>query len=353
MSKDKLLIYGAYGYTGKLIVEECIKKNIYPVIAGRRENKLAELAARYNLEYRVITLDDPSALAYAISDMAVVLHAAGPFIHTAPPMVQACLFTHTHYLDITGEYQVFEQCALRHQEAKEAGIMILPGVGFDVVPSDCLAVHLKKRLPSAIELKLAFTGLRGSMSRGTAKTMVEHLGDGGLVRIDHRLTPVPHAYNVMQVNFGPIEMLATTIPWGDLSTAYFSTGIPNIETYMGVTPTMLKQMKRANYLGWLFRMKWIKEFLKKQIDKRKEGPTEQQRAEGRSYLWGRVCDNAGNVKVSLMQTPEGYRLTALTASLIASKILAGTWKTGYQTPATAYGENLILEVPGCTLKDID
>jgi short subunit dehydrogenase-like uncharacterized protein len=268
-------------------------------------------------------------------------------------MLESCLHTRTHYLDITGEYQVFEMCAARTDEAKAAGIMVMPGVGFDVVPSDCLAVHLKKRLPSAIELKLAFTGLKGGFSRGTAKTMIENLGDGGLVRIDHKLTVIPHAYNVMTVNFGDFQMLASTISWGDLSTAYISTGIPNIETYMGVTPSMLKQMQRANYLGWLFRMRWVKDFLQKQVDKRKEGPDEQQRTEGRSYFWGRVCDNAGNVKVSLLQTPEGYLLTAKTATLIASKVLDGKYKTGYQTPATAYGEGLILETPGCKMKDLD
>jgi short subunit dehydrogenase-like uncharacterized protein len=353
MKKDKLLLYGAYGYTGKLIIEECLKKGIHPVLSGRNENKLLELAGNYNLEHRTLSLENSTELEHNLHDICVVLHAAGPFIHTARPMLESCLHTKTHYLDITGEYQVFEMCAARTDEAKTAGIMVMPGVGFDVVPSDCLAVHLKKRLPSAIELKLAFAGLKSGFSRGTAKTMIENLGDGGLVRIDHKLTNVPNAYNVMTVNFGDFQMLASTISWGDLSTAYISTGIPNIETYMGVTPSMVKQMQRANYLGWLFRMRWVKDFLQKQIDKRKEGPDEQQRTEGRSYFWGRVCDNAGNVRVSVLQTPEGYSLTAKTATLIASKVLAGNFKAGYHTPATAYGEGLILEVQGCKMKAID
>ncbi len=266
-------------------------------------------------------------------------------------MLDACLETKTHYLDITGEYQVFEMCASRNDEAKLADIMVMPGTGFDVVPSDCLAVHLKKRLPSALDLKLAFTGLKSGFSRGTAKTMIENLGNGCVVRIDHKLANVANAYNVMEINFGPFRTLAATIAWGDLSTAYFSTGIPNIETYMGVTPELVKQMQRANWLGWLFRQQWVKNFLKKQIDKRKEGPDEQQREEGSSYFWGRVCDNAGNVKVSTLQTPEGYKLTAMTSVKIASKVLEGKLKTGYQTPASAYSEKLILEIPGCKITD--
>jgi len=349
--KNKLLLYGANGYTGTLIIEECLSRNIHPVLSGRNETKLKELSEKFNLEYRVIYLDNTELLENSLHDIKVVLHAAGPFIFTAKPMLEACLKTHTHYLDITGEYQVFEMCAARTDEAKLANIMVMPGVGFDVVPSDCLAVHLKKSLPSAIELKLAFAGLKSGFSRGTAKTMIENLGNGGLVRIDHRLTTVENAYNVMKVNFGDFQMKAATIAWGDLSTAYISTGIPNIETYMGVTDSMVTQMKRANYLGWLFKMRWVKDFLKKQIEKRKPGPDEKQRTEGKSYFWGRVCDNAGNVKSAILQTPEGYKLTAQTATLIASKVLTDNFKSGYQTPATAYGEGLILEVPGCKLKD--
>jgi short subunit dehydrogenase-like uncharacterized protein len=351
--KDRLLLYGANGYTGQLIIEQCLAKNISPVLSGRNEEKLKPLSEKYNLEYRVVALDNKEQLESALQDVKVVIHAAGPFIFTAKPMLEACLNTHTHYLDITGEYQVFEMCAARTDEARIAKIMVMPGVGFDVVPSDCLAVHLKKQLPSAIDLKLCFTGLKSGFSRGTAKTMIENLGNGGVVRIDHRLTNVENAYNIMTVNFGSFQMKAATIAWGDLSTAYISTGIPNIETYMGVTDSMINNMKRANYLGWLFRMRWVKDFLKNQIEKRKPGPDEKQRTEGTTYFWGRVTDNAGNVRTSVLQTPEGYLLTAKTATLIASKVLNDDFKTGYQTPATGYGEKLILEIPGCSLKNVE
>ena len=349
--KDKLLLYGANGYTGQLIIEESLKHNIKPILAGRNEAKVAALAQEYNLDYRVFSLEETEKLEAALSDIKVVLHAAGPFVHTAKPMLQACINTKTHYLDITGEYQIFEFCASRNDEAKQSGIMIMPGTGFDVVPSDCLASHLKKALPTAIDLKLAFAGLKSGFSRGTAKTMVEGLGYGGVVRVDHKLTTVPTAYQTRDVDFGDFKILAVTIPWGDLSTAYSSTGIPNIEVYMGITPALLSQMKRSNYLGWFFRLRWVKNFLQKQIDKRKPGPNEKQREEGMSYFWGKVEDNAGNVKTAILKTPEGYKLTAITSVNIAQKVLNNNFKTGYQTPSTAYGEKLILEVPGCKLID--
>jgi short subunit dehydrogenase-like uncharacterized protein len=350
--KDKLLLYGANGYTGQLIIEESLRNNIKPILAGRSEKKLTSLAEQYGLEYKVFALEETEKLEQSLQNVKVVLHAAGPFIYTCKPMLQACLNTQTHYLDITGEYQIFEFCASRNDEAKQKGIMVMPGTGFDVVPSDCLAAYLKKNLTTAIDLKLAFAGLKSGFSRGTAKTMVEGLGYGGMVRIDHKLINVQNAYQSMNVDFGDFKTIAATIPWGDLSTAYISTGIPNIEVYMGITPQLLKQMQRSNYLGWLFRQRWVKNILLKQIDKRKPGPSEKQREEGRSYFFGRVADNAGNVKTAILKTPEGYKLTALTSVNIAKKVLENNFKPGYQTPSTAYTEKLILEIPNCSLSDV-
>src|SRR6059058_4542054 len=160
------MVYGASGYTGRLLVEAALSGGLRPILAGRNETTLAPLAERLGLEYRVVRLGDPPTLDAALRKVRVVLHAAGPFSATARPMVDACLRTGTHYLDITGEVRVFEAVAARDAEAKSAGVMLLPGVGFDVVPSDCLAAHMKRRLPDAMDLKLYIGGL-ANMSRGT------------------------------------------------------------------------------------------------------------------------------------------------------------------------------------------
>lgn len=165
-------------------------------------------------------------------------------------MVESCLRTRTHYLDITGEIAVFEALAAQDGEAKAAGIMLLPGAGFDVVPSDCLAAHLKARLPSATRLILGLRGL-GRTSRGTATTVVENIHRGGLVRHNGVLTPVPAAWKTRQIDLGRGLVTAVLVPWGDVSTAYYSTGIPNIEVYMAL-PTLLRRlMVLSRYLGWL------------------------------------------------------------------------------------------------------
>jgi short subunit dehydrogenase-like uncharacterized protein len=284
---------------------------------------------------------------------STIMHCGGPFRFTAKAMVDACLETKTHYTDITGEYQVFELLASYDEEAKQAGIMLMPGTGFDVVPSDCLAVHLKKRLPSATHLQLAFAMVPSGMSRGTKKSMTESLGYGGMTRVNNALTPFTLGKDSLDLNFGTFSTLATRIQWGDISTAWRSTGIPNIEVFAGASAKAVRSLRISNYLGWLLRNRSVKNFMLKQIDKGKAGPSEENLKTGKCYLRGEVWDSAGNRKASLLNGPNAYLLTAKTALLITEKILAGNLKPGYQTPAMCYGENLILEISGTERTDVN
>src|SRR5215203_3985477 len=175
------LIYGSYGYTGQLIVDLAIKEGLHPVLAGRDEKKLRAQAQKYNLEYRVFTLDETTKLDLALSDVDAVLHCAGPFVLTFRQMAEACLRTKRHYVDISGEILGFEALAAMTDQAKQAGIMVLPGGGFDVVPTDCLAAHLKKRLPDATHLRLFLRGVGAGVSRGTAKSAIENMHRQGMI----------------------------------------------------------------------------------------------------------------------------------------------------------------------------
>ena len=230
MNKD-ILIYGASGYTAELIIDRAVAGGERPILGGRSAAKIGPLAERFGLPARIFALDDPQVIAAQLAGVAVVLNCAGPFSRTAKSLATACIATGTHYLDITGEIEVFEAMAARDGAAQAAGVMLMPGTGFDVVPSDCLAAHLKRRLPAATHLTLAFRAI-GRPSHGTATTMVENLGRGGYIRRDGRLTPVPPAWKTRRIVLGrgPVETM--TIPWGDVSTAWYSTGIPNIEVFM-------------------------------------------------------------------------------------------------------------------------
>jgi len=346
-----LLIYGAYGFTGKLIVAEAVRRGLRPVLAGRSSEKTAAIAQQYGLEHRVFSLDDGIALQQALNDVQVILQCAGPFIHTVRPVLEACLATRTHYVDITGEIAVFEYLAAQSGRAEARGIVLLPGSGFDVVPSDCLAAHLKSLLPDAHKLTLAFKGV-SRMSRGTAFTMVENLGKGGAVRRNGKIVEVPAAHETMRMDFGDGEIsMAASIPWGDVSTAYYSTGIPNIQVFMALPKPMIDQMRKAYRWRWLLKLSSIKKYLKKQAEKRFTGPDEQLLKEGKSYLWGRVENPQGEAREARLITPEGYYLTSLTAVEIARRLLEPHRMKGFYTPSKAFGKDFILAFEG--VKRID
>lgn len=345
------MVYGSYGYTGQLIVNECKSKQLDVVLAGRDENKLKLQSKQSGYPFQRVDIDDAIALTKLIAPAALVIHCGGPFQFTAHRMAAACLATQTHYTDITGESEVFESLALLDAQAKAAGITILPGTGFDVVPSDCLAFHLKNRLPTATHLQLAFTMSKGGLSRGTSKTMVEGLGNGGMIRKEGKLTSIALGEKIMEVDFGAFKTKALCIPWGDISTAWRSTGIPNIEVYNGTTDKIIRSARISRYFNWLLRKRWVKNLLLKQIDK-KTGPSEERRAAGKSFLWGKVWDADGKNDESRLETLDGYTLTAKTSVLIAEKILRGDFKSGYQTPAMAYGADLILEMDGTKRFDL-
>ncbi len=349
MNKRKILIYGAYGFTGKLVVNEALKQRLDIVLAGRNREALRSVALEYHVDFRVFSLDDISNIIHNLQDIHTVIHCAGPFHRTYKPMIDACIQTGTHYLDITGEWKVFEALQKQDYLFSQKGIMVMPGAGFDVVPSDCLANKMKTLMPDAHRLILAFSSVSGSWSGGTMKTMIDGLGDGGKIRIDGKLKTVSFAYKIQRINYGPFETISTTIPWGDISTAWYSTGIPNIEVYLGVTEPMVKQMQRLNWITPVLKVSLIRSFIKKLVEKNRhrfEKKTLNQKA--KSYFYCKVENKSGVFLEGRLQTINGYLLTAKTAVLIAKKCVWGDFKTGYQTPASAYGWKLIEEIEGTT-----
>lgn len=351
MASSTVIVYGSYGYTGQLIIEECKSKGLNVILSGRNAQALQEQSKLTGFPFEGVDINDAESLCKLLEKGSVVIHAAGPFHYTALPMAKACLKTRTHYTDITGEISVFEMMANLDAEAKSVGITLMPGVGFDVVPSDCLAMHLKKRLPSATHLQLAFASNKGGLSRGTSKTMVEGMGLGGAVRENGKIISVPLHEGIMDINYGSFKLPSIRIPWGDVSTAFYSTGIGNIEVYRGADEKSIKQVKMSRYLNWLLRQRFVKNYLIKQIDKKPPGPNEKKRSASKMFLYGKVSEGQQE-KISLLETIEGYTLTAKTSVLIAQEILSGNFKAGFQTPSMAYSSDLIMQIEGSKRQDL-
>jgi short subunit dehydrogenase-like uncharacterized protein len=344
------LLYGSTGFVGGAIAHLAVQNGLRPIIAGRDGAKIEAQATELGIEHRVFSLDDSTAMDKALKEVTAVLHCAGPYIYTSKPMVDGCLRTGTHYLDITGEIPVYEALAARDTESKSRGAMLLPGVGFDVVPTDCLALHLKQRLPSATRVTLAFhsEGPAG-LPPGTANTMIEMIPFGTKVRRNGRLETPPRGAKTRMIDFGRGPVQATMLTWGDIFMAYYSTGIPNIEDY-AVIPAERRRLRTLfDYIRPLFKLTVVRNFFKRRL---KAGSTADERARTRTSVWGEVEDAEGRKAVSRLHGPEaGVVWTARAALAAVQKVLAGNASPGFQTPALAYGADFVLECEGVTRED--
>lgn len=344
------MIYGVNGYTGRHCAIEAARRGLRPVIAGRNAEGVARTAAELNLPYRVFDLSSQDTLTRELGSVDAVLNCAGPFSATARPFLDACRAAGTHYLDVTGEIAVFEYVHQLTDIWKQAGIVVLPGTGFDVVPTDCMAAMLKEAMPDAVSLRLAFKSKRGKLSPGTAKTMVEGLAQGCTIRKNGRLeqSPLGAISDTLPYPGGP--SLSTVIPWGDVSTAYYSTGIPNIEVYTAIPKGQLDQMQSTQTITRILKWKWTQRIAKRLIEFAVVGPDDAQREADATELYGDVSNAAGERVSMTMNTPNGYSLTFDSAVTCTERVLAGEVAPGAQTPSLAFGSSFALKLPGvsCT-----
>lgn len=348
-----VLLYGANGYTGKLVLDQLLKLNLKPILAGRNLEDVKKLAESNNLEYRIFALHSHEEIVNGLQDIQILLNCAGPFIKTIKPFLKACLENKVHYFDITGEIDVFNIAHSFDQEAKERGVIICPGVGFDVVPTDCLALMLKEQFEGEpINLELAFHG-QGGPSKGTALTSLGGSGSGTKVRRNGQIVTLPYSSLYKEVNFPHKKMTVNSIPWGDIFTSYISTGIPNVTVYMAMSPKTIKRMKRVQKFFFLRNFQPFKYFVQRNVKKSIPaggGPSEETRKKSKGYIWGSISDkNNEHTLEMFLVTPNGYTLTALSSAMILNKFDTIDTKRGFFTPSQLMGSGFVLEIPGTEL----
>jgi short subunit dehydrogenase-like uncharacterized protein len=345
MNASSWLLYGANGYTGELIAREAVARGLRPTLAGRRRAPIEALAKELNCPSAVFSLDDHTALVAALQDKSAVLHCAGPYSQTARSMMQGCLATHVHYLDITGEIDVFELAHSVHEKAVRAGIVLCPGVGFDVVPTDSIAASLKEALPDATHLSLAFDS-RSGFSKGTAKTALESARNGLRVRRAGKIVELPLGSMQRAIDFGDGSRVAAAISWGDVSTAYFTTAIPNIEVFATTSPRALKQMRRTNLLRPLLSKRWLVRLLQHRIERTLISPTRTERENNPTHLWGEARNDRGESRIARLKTANGYAFTVNSSLGILSRLLEQPERAGYFTPTQLVGTDFVSSLPG-------
>lgn len=341
--KTKWMIYGAYGYTGELIAREAVRRGMEPVLAGRNPQKLEPLASELNLEIRTFPADASATM--HLEDIDVLLHCAGPFSTTSEAMIEACLTARTHYLDITGEIPVFEHTHRQHARAMDAGIVLCSGVGFDVIPTDCTALRLKELLPDATHLALGFDSDSG-ISPGTFKTMIEGLGSGSAERRGGRLVSVPLGSQQRMVDFGRGKRSAMGIPWGDVATAFYSTEIPNISTWIPMKKSVSIAARTSSIFRPLLSAPTVQKPLTKWVEENIQGPDQDLRANSPAFIWGEASNESGIRKTARIQTANVYDLTVYGALEVCSRLLQEGYEPGSWTPARLFGSDLIEQLPG-------
>jgi len=344
MSSD-WMIYGANGYTGRLVAQLAKERGHNPVIAGRNQKKMEKLALELQLDYMAFDLTDVNIIAEAIADMDLVYLAAGPFSQTSVPMIKACLATHTHYLDITGEIDSFEKVFSYDEIARKNGIALIPGVGFDVVPSDSLAKHVSDRLPNATHLEIGIAAL-SQASGGTIKSAIEGIPTGGRIRRDGVLQPYPIGIGQKRLRFMHGYYDALPIPWGDLSTAYRTTAIPNITTYKTFPKSFIAMAEIGSSIGQaIFSKKIVQKIAKGWATRLIDGPKANYRQSERSYVYAKASNEHGQMAEAWLDTIEVYQFTAISSILAVEHTLERPL-AGALTPTLAFGKDFVLEIEG-------
>jgi len=347
----RFLLYGATGYTGQLTARAAQAQGMQPVLAGRDAARTQAVAMRHGFEWRAFDLADTARLDAALHEVDAVLHMAGPFSATSQPMADACLRTGRHYLDITGEIDVFEALAARNGPAQAAGVMLLPGVGFDVVPSDCLAAHMKRRLPDATRLFIAIGGLN-KLSRGTARTSLQSIDRGALARRGGRIVRLPDVPRAA-ADFGAGAVPTVAMSWGDVATAWHSTRIADIDVHFQLSRTLDRVTRLGALPRRLLASRLGQRVARAAIARLPEGPSDAERAGARSVLLAQAWNASGVQCRTRLYTPEAYTLTALTALEITRRVVGGDFKPGFQTPSLAYGADFILQFADVRREDLD
>jgi short subunit dehydrogenase-like uncharacterized protein len=322
----RLLIYGATGYTGGLAAERAVQIGLDVTVAGRNAGKVVELAGALGVRSRVFDIDDAEAVRKALQDVDCVLNVAGPFRYTARQLMDAAIEAGVHYLDTTAEFETFALAESKDAEASRAGVMVMSGTGWDVVPSDSLALHTARRVPDAEKLTIALR-VTGGFSRGSLASSAGIEDLGTLVRRSGELTRLD-AGATRSFDFGNGPEDCVPVPMGDLITGLRSTGIGNIEVFLGTD---------AGFPD---------------VDDASAGPTADERSQGRYLAVAEVTGRNGQVARSLINTPTGYTFTQLSSIEIARRVLDGQFTAGFQSPASAYGPELATGIADTTIVDL-
>ncbi|QJR82863.1 hypothetical protein CA267_013400 [Alteromonas pelagimontana] len=321
------MIYGAYGYTGAMITEQLsiLGQNI--IVAGRDESKLNVIKEKFNVPSKVFSLGSEHELARILKDIDIIINCAGPFNRTVRPLMRAAIKNNTHYLDISAELDSYYLAEALDEEAKAAGVLLMPGCGGSVAMIGCLTAFAKKQMPNPVEARVALH-VSGSMSRGSAISASDYLTPTLIVRHAHELTETEDSVT-RTFNFGKgmVDCVPVSLP--EVITLWAQNRIADISTYVHVSGEA---------------------FPTGDLSSLPAGPTEQERENNRYQAAVQLTDVDGNEVHAMLDTLNGYSVTPRAAALAVKNIANGNVKAGFRTPSEMFGSSFILNIPTTTME---
>lgn len=339
--KNKILVYGATGYTGKLFIRYAQQAQLPIVIAGR-SSEVAKVAQEFGCAYKIFSIADVPTIAQNLAEIKLVVNLAGAFVNTNQNIIKACIQTQTHYIDIAGEYPEFETAYQFNNAAQEAGMMVMAGAGFGVVPTDIAANLAQQRLPDAQKLVIGFA-TEGGASQGTLKTVLKDIHKAGIIRQNGKAETAQPAFQMIQRKATGKTFELVYNPWrADLFTTYLSTNIPNIETYSAFPSIVVSFMKG--------KLLWLRDFLLNYVvNWLPLGPSDKELKAGKTYVWATASNTSGQEATVQIIGTEAYLFTTQTLLGISKRILQNDYKVGFQTP-NIYGKKLLEEIPAVEIR---
>jgi len=342
------MLYGAYGMTGRLILDEALRRGHRPTLAGRDAAKLQELQRLTGLDTAPLALERGAELRTALSRVGCVVLAAGPYDVTGPLMRGACLEARCSYLDVNAAVDDFCQALACDEAARAAGVAVIPGVGYGVVFGECLAVQTARRVSDATSLRLSLATETDGRSRAATLTSAGALARGGLDVHDGELRNRPIAFSTW---LAPDSQRSATrfaaMPMAELVAAHRSTGVPNIVAGIPMSRAAAAFVRATG--------PWIGKVIARTAARRsgRAGTPLSGAAIAalRSRMWAEARNDHGQTAAAMLETGEGYRAAAA-AAVRAVESLRQTPRIGALTPAQAFGADFVLGVPGTQIQEL-
>jgi short subunit dehydrogenase-like uncharacterized protein len=347
-SRSNWILYGAYGTTGRLILDEALRRGHRPLLAGRDRARLRALGDATGLKTVPLPLEDAAALRRALSDVRCVLLAAGPYQSTGPLMRAACLDTGCSYLDINAELEDFSHALACDEAARRAGIGMIPGVGYGVVFAESVAAHVARQVPGATWLRLSLATQTAGRSRGATLSAAGAMAAGGHdieQGVLHRRAMASPTWRAPNADTRGMRFAAA--PLAELVAVHRSTGVANILAGIPMSRIAAAFVRLAG--------PWIGKVLARQgsrhSSKVETAPSEAAIAALRSRVWAEAGDATGMTAAAVLETGEGYRAAAAAAVRALELQLDGP-RIGALTPAQAFGADFALLVPGTRIQEL-